>query len=123
MDTAKFSVHLPVTSITATIDFDPNTLDKKSSGKWVVVYIELPAGHNVSDIDIASVRLEGTVPAELWPYSLGDYDRDGIPDLMVKFSWAGIINMLPDGEKIPVHVKGTVGTITFEGVDAIRVTH
>ncbi len=123
MDTAKFSVHMPITNITATIDFDPNTLNKISSGKWVVVYIELPAGYNVADIDLASIRLEGTIPAESRPYSLGDYDRDAIPDLMVKFDRASIIDLLPDGQKIPVHIRGNVGTTTFEGVDVIRVIH
>ncbi len=45
--TASFTVHLPQTGITATIDFDPDTLNKSSNGTWVVVYIELPAGYNI----------------------------------------------------------------------------
>ena len=50
MDMATFSIHLSVTNITATIDFDPDTLNKKSCGKWVVVYIELPSGYIVNNI-------------------------------------------------------------------------
>ena len=121
MDVASFSIHIPVTSITATIDFDPNTLNKKSKGTWVVVYIELPSGYNVSGINISSVRFEGIIPAESWPYALGDYDKDGIPDLMVKFNRDDVINILPNGDNIPVHVTGIVGSTTFEGVDRIRV--
>ena len=121
MDMASFSIHLPQTNITATIDFDPNTLNKKSKGTWVVVYIELPSGYNVSDINISSVRFEGIIPAESWPYAVGDYDKDGIPDLMVKFNRNDVINILPNGDNIPVHVTGTVGSTTFEGVDRIRV--
>jgi subtilase family serine protease/prenyltransferase beta subunit len=121
MDMATFSIHLPVTNITATIDFDPNTLNQGSNGKWVVVYIELPTGYKVSDIQISSILFNGTIHAEAWPYSLGDYDKDGIPDLMVKFKRADVINLLPNGDKVQVLVTGTAGTNTFEGVDTIRV--
>src|SRR4030042_677987 len=67
MDMAAFLVHLPVTNITATIDFDPDTLNKKSAGNWVTVYIEFPTGYDVANIDINSLRLEGVIPAESWP--------------------------------------------------------
>jgi hypothetical protein len=126
---ANFMVHTPQTGITATIDFDPDTLKKSSNGTWVVVYIELPTGYNVKDIDIASVRLEGpalseaegTIPAETWPYAIGDHDKDGIPDLMVKFRRSDVIKLLPNGNQVTVQVTGKVGTTAFEGVDVIRV--
>ncbi len=123
MDMATFSLHLPSQNITSTIDFDPNTLNQKSKGNWVTVYIELPAGYNVADISISSLRLNGTIPAVSWPYAIGDYDHDGIPDLMVKFDRNAVINLLPAGDNIMVTVTGTVGTTTFEGVDTIRVIH
>jgi hypothetical protein len=41
----------------------------------------------------------------------------------VKFKRADVINLLPDGDNVQVLVTGTVGTTTFEGVDAIRVIH
>jgi large repetitive protein len=123
MDMATFSIHLSVMNITATIDFDPNTLNQGSNGKWVTVYIELPNGYNVNNIVISSILLEDTVPAEPWPYAIEDYDRDGIPDLKVKFRRSDVINVLPAGDNVLVHVSGTVGTVTFEGVDVIRVIH
>jgi subtilase family serine protease len=116
-----FSVHLPVTTIGATINFDPDTLSRKSKGNWVTVMIELPAGHKPEEIDVASIRLEGTIPAESRPYELGDSDKDGIPDLMVKFDRNKVINLLPNGERVSVHVTGKAGSVTFEGVDVIRV--
>ncbi|ACM19176.1 CARDB domain repeat-containing isoprenoid cyclase, putative [Geotalea daltonii FRC-32] len=118
---ASFTVHLPVTSIGATIDFDPDTLNPKSNGTWVTVRIELPEGYNPSDIDIASIRLEGAISAELRPYAVGDCDKDGIKDLMVKFRRSEVINLLPSGDRVPVHVTGKVGSVVFEGVDLIRV--
>ena len=41
--------------IPATIDFDPDTLNLGSMGKWVTVYIELPIGH---DYDISDINIE-----------------------------------------------------------------
>ncbi len=127
MSMAAFSIHMPKTSINATIDFDPDTLNRASKGTWVVVYIEMPGDYKPADIDISSVRLEGPstgsgqVPAEARPYAIGDHDKDRIPDLMVKFNRSEVINLLSNGEQVPVHVTGRVGTMTFEGVDNIRV--
>ena len=109
------------TSINATINFDPDTLNKSSNGTWVVVYIELPAPYAARDIDVSSIRLEGSVPAEGWPYAVGDHEKDGIPDLMVKFRRSAVISVLPVGEHVPVHVTGQAGAMTFEGVDIIRI--
>ena len=102
----NFSLHLPQTGINATIDFDPDTLKKSSNGTWVVVYIELPTGYNAKDIDISSIKLEGTTPAVSWPYAIGDHDKDGIPDLMSTFKRGDVINVLPTGDNITLHVTG-----------------
>jgi len=118
---ATFSIHLPVSSITATIDFRPRTLNEESEGRWVKVYIELPQGYGVNNIDRSSILLEGTVSAKQRPYRVGDHDYDGIPDLKVKFKRSEVIDILPEGDEVPVTVTGLVGTTTFEGVDIIRV--
>jgi hypothetical protein len=121
MAMASFTVHCSQMNVNATINFDPNTLNATSNGTWVVVYIELPVGYKAADIDVSSIRLEGTIPGELRPSAVGDQDRDGIPDLIVKFKRSDVINLLPNGDHVPVHVTGKVGTATFDGVDIIRV--
>jgi len=74
----------------ADIDLDPDTLNLKSLGQWVTAYIELPEG-DVNDIDVSSIKLNGTIPVDPEaPYAIGDYDSDGVPDLMVKFSRAAV---------------------------------
>jgi hypothetical protein len=78
-------------------------------------------GHNVNDIDVSSILLEGVVHAEPWPYNAGDHDSDGIPDMMVKFKRTDVIDLLPNGDNVIVHINGTVGDVDFEGVDMIRV--
>jgi len=61
----------------------------KSKDKWVTCYIELPNDGDVSDIDVATVELwHGSafiILAEEHPIEVGDYDGDGVLDLMVKF--------------------------------------
>jgi len=108
-------------SITADIEFRPRTLNKKSKGRWVGVFIELPQGYEVSDIDRSSILLEGLIPASPRFYRVGDHDRDGIQELIVKFRKNDVIDVLPEGDEVSVTVSGTVGTTTFEGMDSIRV--
>ena len=86
-----------------------------------MLFIELPAGYDVRDIDRSSILLEGAIPAKPYPYRIRDRDKDGIPDLKVKFKRRDVIDILPEGDEVPVTVTGTVGTTTFEGVDIIRV--
>lgn len=84
----------PIKTVNATIDIDPDTLNLRSRGKWITCYIELPEGYNVSDIDVTSVMLNDTVPAYPKTHAIGDYDEDGIPDLMVKFDRAEVIDYI-----------------------------
>ncbi len=124
-----FTVHLPQTTITAEIEFEPETLNKKDHGNWVKVEIELPHGYKASDIDISSIRLEGTVLAETRPYEIHDHcSRHGEDDggheqaeLTVKFKRSDVIAVLSNGDHVTVHVTGKVGLTSFEGVDIIRV--
>jgi hypothetical protein len=128
---ATFTTHVN-TRITVDIDFEPETLNKKDCGKWVVVRIELPHGYRAKDVDISSIRLEGAVHAELWPHECHyhhhehgcDHDRHGHHHevLMVKFKRSEVIAVLPEGKRVPVHVTGMVKSTPFEGVDIIKVT-
>jgi hypothetical protein len=110
--------------IPATADFNPNTLNLKSKGNWVTVYIELPVGHgyNVSMINLTTVMLNGQVYAEAKPFAIGDYDSDGIPDIMVKFNRAAVQTILQVGDQVEITISGklTDGRV-FEGKDTIQV--
>lgn len=106
--------------VRASIDIDPNTSNLKSKGKWITAYIELPEDHDVRDIDISTVELNGEIPAELHPTEIGDYDADGIPDLMVKFDRQDLIAILSVGEAT-LTITGKVNDTPFEGIDTISV--
>jgi hypothetical protein len=103
------------------VDFDPDTLNLKSRGKVVTVYVELPTAYDVAQIDISSISLNDIVLALVKPTELGDYDVDGVPDLMVKFSRCDVADMLDVGEEIVVTIAGEVAGISFEGNDSIKV--
>jgi len=110
--------------IPAMIDIDPDTLNLRSKGELVTCYIELPSGYSVESIDVSTIRLiveTGNVPAENWPTAIGDYDRDGVPDLMVKFDRATVHALFSSPGIYTVTVTGQVAGIAFEGSDNVRV--
>ncbi|MDH5451649.1 MAG: hypothetical protein OEX77_12290 [Candidatus Bathyarchaeota archaeon] len=124
--------------IGAAVDIYPETLNLKSSGTWVTVYIELPEGYNVSDINVTTVFLDGTIPADSELWKIGDYDRDGVSDMMVKFDrlavidyiWAKLYRMRIDPSSFPKEgvivkliITGSLDTETIEGSDTIRVIY
>jgi hypothetical protein len=106
----------------ADIDVNPHTLNASSRGRWITCYIESPEEYDVSDIDVASLMFDGAVPAEAEPSEIGDFDKDGIPDLMVKFDRAGVQEILQAGDSVEVVISGELedGTM-FAGLDVIRV--
>jgi len=83
----------------------------------------LPLGYSVENINVSTVKLtvgNNNLSAELWPTGIGDYDNDGIPDLMVKFSRSAVQVMVSVGYA-KMTVTGMVNGIQFEGWDNIRV--
>ena len=105
-----------------TIDIDPDTLNLKSKGKWITCYIELPDGYDVTKINISTILLNDTTPAEGHPTDIGDYDNDDVPDLMVKFDRQDVIAILEPGDNVEIKITGELNDGThFEGIDYIRV--
>ncbi|MHA2496911.1 MAG: hypothetical protein ACXAEI_15650, partial [Candidatus Hodarchaeales archaeon] len=118
----------------ATVDISPDALNLKSRGKWITAYIELPSDYAVTDIELASLKLviegnEVLVDLEA-PNAIGDYDVDGIPDLMVKFKRADVITALKmtnyasktnKGNFVEFKITGKVAGAVFEGSDWIKV--
>lgn len=103
-------------------DFRPSTLNLSSHGLWVSGYLEPPAPISVNEIDVSSIRINGTVPVDVAaPIAIGDEDADGIPDLMVKWNRASVELTVAEGDQVPVTVTGVAGGRRFAGTDYIRV--
>ena len=104
------------------VDFDPDTLNRKSKGKWVTCYIELPEAYDIEDIDISTILLNDVIQAEENPSDIGDYDLDGIPDLMVKFNRKNVIDILETGDAVEIKIfNELIDGTKFEGMDYIKV--
>jgi hypothetical protein len=113
--------------LTAEVHFDPTNLNLRSRGNWLTAYIELPDNCNVTDINITSIVLNSTIPAESSPIVIGDNDNDGIQDLMVKFNRTALVQYLisqrVEFANVPLTLNGQLkdGTL-FEGNGTIQVS-
>jgi len=108
--------------IGATVEINPDTLNLRSKGNWITGYIELPSGYDVSNIDVSTIKLNNTVSAESKPAEIGDYDNDGISDLMVKFDRSAVEKVVPVGDKVTITISGQLSDgKKFEGTDTIKV--
>ena len=104
-----------------TIDFEPDTLNHRSPGKVVTIYIELPEGFDLSSIDVSTLKLNNIVSALSKPIAVGDYDEDGIADLMVKFDRQQFIEILGSGTQMVTLTGRLSDGRPIAGIDFIRV--
>lgn len=124
---ATRSITFNIKPVPATIDVKPNTLNKASqSGEnAVTAYLEIP-DYDINLIDRYTVTMstsKGIVSAQLSPTGTGDYDNDGLPDIMVKFDRQAISAIIDMGDKVKITINGKIDGAIFEGSDAIRVIH
>ncbi|MCG2725367.1 MAG: right-handed parallel beta-helix repeat-containing protein [Elusimicrobia bacterium] len=106
-----------------TLDLNPDTLNLKSQGQYVTAYIEVSGTKATEDIEpptikiisindellstpIALVQETAGKSGKLKFAEIGDYDEDGIADLMVKFDRQSLINVLPIGEQVEITLQG-----------------
>jgi PKD repeat protein len=120
MDTDTATVNVIPSIIPATVDIKPDTLNIRSKGRWITAYIELPDRYSLKEVEISTIKLNDVIPAQKSPFRIGDYDCDGIPDLMVKFDRSSVKKFLDDPEEI-LTVTGKIGGKTFSGSDSIKV--
>lgn len=111
--------------IETVVDIDPDTLNRKNGSGVMTAYIELPVGFDIHKIDAKSVTLNGR-PANAKPVIIGDYDKDGIPDLMIKFDRGIIIPTLSSEDIVAtMTIAGkfiAVDTrLTFQAEDVIKL--
>ena len=119
-------------AIEALIDIDPDTLNKKSHGKWITVYITLPDGFDVGTIDTSSIAITSLIGETCDPHytqeadlsltpQVGDRDEDGILDLTVKFDRQVLLaSLCLDDVSITIEGELTTGEL-FSGSDSIRI--
>jgi hypothetical protein len=103
-------------------ELSPSTLNLQSMGRWETARLEPEPPASPADIDIASIRLNGSVPVDASaPVSIGDVDHDRRPDLTVKFNRVAVDLTVTEGDEVPVTVNGKIGNGCFEATDLVRV--
>jgi hypothetical protein len=116
--------------ITAMLDIDPDTLDLQDNGQWITAYIELTEGYDVNEICVSTIKLNDIIAVDpAAPTTIGDYDNDGVPDLMVKFDRAAVQQYILGNAPTETRFRTTTLTLTWElnngtqfrGSDTIKI--
>ncbi|MHC4714198.1 MAG: hypothetical protein ACYTAN_13175 [Planctomycetota bacterium] len=114
-------------AVPAGIKIRPKTINLRSRGRYITVYIDLDGGLDARNINVSTVSLRrgysGPVYALAKPVSARDYDLDGTFELMVKFPRQSVHAILEPAQSVTLTVSGHLfdGT-AFEGSDFVRVT-
>lgn len=110
----------------------PRTLNLRSRGRFVTCFIRLPVENVTDDVDLSTVRLNNTIPAEPKPVTILSSRRSHVKILIVKFNRAAVIEYIKDSLGLEEHAS-TRGRATltvsgsfangqaFEGSDRIRI--
>jgi hypothetical protein len=105
---------------TVSLDVVPGVINLKSHGRWITAFIE-PTAFDVAEIDPSSIRLEGIAPVGQKVNTVADHDRDGLPDLNLKFSRGALAPLLSVGDQT-LRVTGSLLTgERFGGSDRVTV--
>jgi hypothetical protein len=118
-------------ALPAGISINPETLNLKSNGKWITVYVTPPQNYTAGDIDLATVALSvettktlNSLPEEVLVYHAGPSEVTATStgtQLMVKFDRTTVSSLLSPGEaSLAVSGKFRDGR-SFLGTDSVRV--
>jgi len=125
-----FMVKTTPPALCATLEINPRTLNLRSKGQWITCYTELPIGYDPSEICLSSLLLNDTIRVDQSaPSAIGDYDGDGIMDLMVKFERNQVISYILSQVRdltrlttVSLTVTGNLNDGTaFKGSDMVTV--
>ena len=106
--------------VTATLDLDPDVINLASHAPWVTATIELSEG-SPTNIDLTTLRLAGSVPADSKIATIGDADGDGKKELVVKFSREALDPLLTLGVNDLTITGSLVTGESIEATDQVRV--
>jgi hypothetical protein len=98
IDNVEYSIPAGNEWFTPSLKLEPNTLNLKSNGNYITAFIELPSSHDINEVEISSIMLQ----VAGYSYSvdlsaainIGDYNGNGISDLMIKFQRQPVVNNL-----------------------------
>jgi hypothetical protein len=121
----------PVFDFVASLELHPETLHRASQGQWVTAYIELEEYFDLLGAEFdatliwpeyVALNVDGNtlIYAEPGPLEIGDFNGNGVSDLMVKFDRRAVLDAIGDGE-VEVSLTGVADGWFFQEVDTILV--
>jgi hypothetical protein len=106
-------LYLGGSAIPATVEFDPSALDVNSELENVSCYIELMEPFDPTNINVSTVMVNDELTVLPGPTEVRDHDGDGIPALVVKFSYEDLITLV--GGVVDDQVEVIVSGELFSG--------
>jgi len=71
-------------TLDAEVELHPHLISTRARESWIIAYVEL-YGRDPAAVDVPTVRLADSIPADPRWVVPGDRDGDHIPDLMLRF--------------------------------------
>ncbi len=110
----------------------PRTLNLRSRGRFITCFIRLPLEDMAEDVELSTIKLNNTIPAEPRPVTILNSRRLHVKILIVKFNRAAVIEYIKeslgiDGRvfrrgRVTLTVSGSFASgQAFEGSDRVRV--
>ena len=114
----------PVHNIVSSLEITPDTLNKKSNGKYVTVRIEFNEGIDVYQIYTSGVGLILNGHMILWAQPgdimFTEFNENGIDDLTIKFDRQSVFQSIGTGD-VEISVIGLVDSQIFQESYMVRV--
>jgi hypothetical protein len=107
----------------------PDALNLRSRGRWILVVIRLSEGYTVKDVNVSTIRLNGTVKAEAVFGCAFRCIGDNSTRLVLKFDRQSVIDLIKEHGEITGKFGKATLTIagefndgaTFEASDTIKI--
>jgi hypothetical protein len=105
----------------AEVDVKPDSLNRKSNGKYLTGYLELGYGLDVNYVDDLKLVVSGHNEVSAAKVEVTDFNNNGIADLTIKFDRSQVTEDIDTGE-VEVALTGTIFEYYhFQETDTISV--
>ena len=96
------------------VRYCPRTLNLRSRGRWITAIIKLPKGCKAKDVNVSSIKLNGTIPADLKRHLVLDKGRSHL--LILKFDRRAVIELVKNSlEQIGCNKRFVKVSLTITG--------
>lgn len=104
----------------AYIDLNPNTLNFKSNGKWITVFIHFSNEKDINTVQFESIKVNDSIFADKVIIAIGEGNE--FDKLIVKFDRKSVINFLEPAEVVEIVISGKFNDgVKFKGKDSINL--